>query len=52
MQDPLTYLAISDPDTMYFDQEMKQTNCKEFLNAGIRELNSQWKLKHWKLLPR
>ena len=24
MQDPLAYLASSDPDTMYFDQAMKE----------------------------
>ena len=39
MQDPLAYLASSDPDIMYFDQAMKQPNRKEFLNAAIIEIN-------------
>ena len=52
MQDPLAYLSSSDPDMMYFDQAMKQPDCKEFLNVAIREVNSHCEHKHWKLLPR
>ena len=52
MQDPLAYLDSSDTDTMYFDKVMKQPYRKEFLNAEIREINSHFQLKHWKLLPR
>ena len=51
MEDPLAYLAIYDPDTMYFDQAMKEPDRQEFLNAAIREVNSHRDLKHWKLLP-
>ena len=51
MQDPLVYLASSDPDTIYFDQAMKEPDRKEFLNAAIREVNSHCELKHCKLLP-
>ena len=40
MQYPLAYLARSDPDTMYFDQAMKEPERKEFLNTAIREVNS------------
>ena len=46
MQDPLDYLASSDPATMYFDQETKQRDRKEFLNATIREVNSHWQREH------
>ena len=35
---------------MYFDQLMKQHDQKEFLIAVIREVNSHFQLKHWKLL--
>ena len=52
MQYPLAYLSSSDPDTMYFDQAMNQTNRKEFLNEAVREVNSHCELNHWKLLPR
>ena len=52
MQDPLTYLAISDPDTMYFDQSMKEPDHKELLNATIREVDSHCEFKHCKILTR
>ena len=51
MQDPLSYLASSEPDTMYFDQAMKHPDRKEFLNASIIQVNSPCQLKHWRLLP-
>ena len=35
MQDPLAYLARSEPDTMYFDQAMKEPDCKGFMSAAI-----------------
>ena len=47
MQDTLAYLASSDMDTIYFDQEMKQPDRKEFLSTAIREINIHCKLKHW-----
>ena len=50
MQYPLASLARSDLDTMYFDQAMKEPNCKEFLNAAMREVNSHSELKHWDIL--
>ena len=50
MEDLLTCLASSDPETMYFDQSMKEPDRQEFLNASIREVNSHCELKHWKLL--
>ena len=40
MEDLLNYLASSDPDTIYFDQEMKHTAQKEFLNAATSEVRS------------
>ena len=50
IQDPLAYPASSNPATMYFDKSMRQPDRKEFLNASIRDVNIQCKLKHWKLL--
>ena len=52
MQDPLVYLASSDPDTIYFDQVMKQPDRTDFMNAEIREVNSHCDIKHWKILTR
>ena len=52
IQEPLAYLASSDPGMMYSDQATKQPDRKEFLNAEIREVNSHLQCKHWKLFPR
>ena len=52
MKGPLAYLAISDPDTMYFDQAMKEPHRQEFLNASTREVKSHCELNPWKLLMR
>ena len=51
MQDLLAYPVGSVSDTMYLHQAMKQPDCKEFLNAAIRAVNSHCQLKHWKILP-
>ena len=45
MQHPLSYLSISEPDTMHFDHAMKEPDCQEFLNAAIRKVNSHCELK-------
>ena len=50
LENLLSYLASSDPDTMYLDQEMKHTDCKEFLNMATSEVRSNFKYKHWKIL--
>ena len=51
-EDPLAYLARSDPDTMKFDQAMKEPDRQECLNVAIREVKSHCELKHWKFVPR
>ena len=45
MQELLAYLDGFDPDTMYFDQAMKHTNHKDFLNATIIAVNIHFQLK-------
>ena len=50
MEDPLAYLARSDPYSMSFYQEMKETDFQEFINASIREVNCHFKLTHWNIL--
>ena len=52
MSDPIAYLAKSDPDTMYFDQAIRQPDRKEFINSIVREVNSHCDKKHWQLIPR
>ena len=52
MKDPVVYLESSEPDTMYFDQDMRKPERKEFINATIREVSSHCELNHLKLLPR
>ena len=52
MDNPLACLASFYPETMHFDHAMNQPDRMDFLNASTREVNSQYKCKHWKLLPR
>ena len=52
MEDPLAYIASSEPDKVYFDQAMKQPERKEYLNVAIKEFNIRCEQKHWKLVPR
>ena len=51
MEHTFAYLAISDPDTTYFNQSMKHPGRKEFLNVEISEVNSHCKQRHLKILP-
>ena len=52
MEDPIAFLASSNADTMYFDQAMKQPDCKEFIKAVVKEVNDHIECKHWQLIPR
>ena len=49
---PLIFSATSNPDTMYFDEGMKQPDREQFLHAVVKEVNDHITRKHWKLIPR
>ena len=52
MQDPISFVATSNKDTMYWHQAMKQPDASEFRKAAIREFNDHCERKHWVLLER
>jgi hypothetical protein len=52
MDNPITFLAQMDADTMYFDQAMQAPDHKEFIKAAIKEVNDHIDRKHWELVPR
>lgn len=41
---PLAFSAKSNPDTMYFDEGMRQPDREQFLHAVVKEVNV-WSLK-------
>jgi hypothetical protein len=50
--DPISFLATSDPGTMYWHQAMQQPNKKEFLKAAEAEVKSHVDNKHFVLMER
>ena len=49
---PVAMAATSNPDTMYFDQGMRQPDSEQFVHAVIKEVNDHISRKHWELVPR
>jgi hypothetical protein len=43
---------LSEGDTMYWDQAMKQHDSSEFLKATIDEVTSHQENRHWKFIPK
>jgi len=52
MTDPFAFLASSSPDTMYYDQAIRQPDREEFIKAIVKEVNDHIERKHWELIPR
>jgi len=52
MADPIAFMASASPDTLYFDEAIKQPDRKEFIKAIIKEVNDHIEKKHWVLIPR
>ena len=48
----LNVTATSNPDTMYFDQGMREPDSDQFVHTVIKELNDHISHKHWELVPR
>jgi hypothetical protein len=44
---PVTVLAPTDGDTMYWDQAIKQHNAKEFIQAALDEISTHQDNQHW-----
>ena len=52
MQNPISFVATSNKDTMYWHQAMKQPDAEEFRKAAIKEFNDHCERKHWVLIER
>jgi hypothetical protein len=49
--DPISLLAKTDKDTMYFDQAMKQHDAPQFIQAAIDEVATHQDNGHWEVVP-
>ena len=47
MENPIAFVATSNPDVMYMDQAMKEPDSKEFEKAMISEVTAHTDNKHW-----
>ena len=52
MQNPISFVATSNKDTMYWHQAMKQHDAEEFRKAAIKEFDDHCERKHWILIER
>ena len=50
MTEPISFLAKTDEDTMYYHQAMASPDKKEFLKAMVKEYNDHAKRGHWELV--
>jgi hypothetical protein len=48
---PMTLLAQTDADTMYWDQAIKQPDAEQFIEAAIKEVSTHQQNGHWKVIP-
>jgi len=49
--DPISYLAKTDADTMYLQQALQQEDRDQFIHAVIKEVNHHIQRGHWELVP-
>ena len=50
--DPISFLAKTDADTLYFHQAMRQDDKPLFVEAVVKEINDHIDRKHWELIPK
>ena len=51
MSDPVTSIAKSELETMYYHQAIKHQDQKQIWEAVVKEFNNHTKRRHWKVLP-
>jgi hypothetical protein len=49
---PISMMASSDPDTMYYHEILRLPDKRQFFNAMEREITDHNRKKHWKLVRR
>ncbi len=50
MEDPIAFVASSNPDIMYYDQAMKEPDSKQFEQAMLDEVQSHTDLDNWEIV--
>lgn len=52
LEDPISFKASADPDTMYWHQAMAQPDANKFLDAAKKEFDAHCDNKHWDIIER
>ena len=53
LDEPLiAFKASNDPDTMYYDQAMREPDAQSFKEAMVKEVQDHTNRKHWKVIRR
>ena len=52
LEDPVSFVASADPDTMYLNEAMSQPDRKQFCIAMDKELADHEQRQHWKVVRR
>jgi hypothetical protein len=50
-KNPISLLASTDCDTMYWDQAIKQHDSAEFIKDAINEITTHQENSHWEVIP-
>ena len=51
LQDPLTFVATLNPDTMYYHEALRAPDQTQFLEVMKKEVSNHEARKHWELVP-
>jgi hypothetical protein len=51
VQDPLSLIASTEKDTMYWHEAMKQHHAPQFCDAAMDEITLHHTNKHWEVIP-
>jgi hypothetical protein len=52
MEDPITFAALSSPDTMYLHEALKAPDREQFIKAMVEEVQAREGKEHWELVPK
>jgi Reverse transcriptase (RNA-dependent DNA polymerase) len=48
----LSVAATADPDTMYWDQAIRQEDAADFIKAAVEEIETHQQQGHWEVIPK
>ena len=47
----IAFSASNNADTLYYHQDMKAPDAKEFQNSILKEVNTHIERNHWEIIP-